>query len=86
MTAAFESGHMSRVTQDPQQTIGATSSTTKRHRGSIRRTETFISQLGGQREPETLGFCAAGLTETAKRIDQPAIHHFPQLWESLVRL
>jgi hypothetical protein len=35
---------------------------------------------------KTLGFCAAGLAEIPKRIDQSAIRHLPQLWESLVRL
>jgi hypothetical protein len=35
---------------------------------------------------KTLGFCPADLAEIPKRIDQSAIRHFPQLWESLVRL
>ena len=35
---------------------------------------------------ETLGYCAAGLAEIPERIDRSAIRHFPQLWESLVRL
>src|SRR5260370_1193281 len=47
---------------------------------------TFIRELGGWSVTKTLGFCAAGLAEIAKRVDQPAIRHLPQLWESLVRL
>ena len=35
---------------------------------------------------EALGFCAAGLAEIAKWVNQPTIHHLPQFWESLVRL
>ena len=35
---------------------------------------------------EALGFCAAGLAEIAKRVNQPTIRHLLQLWESLVRL
>jgi len=42
--------------------------------------------LGGWSVMETLGFCAAGLAEIAKRVNQPTIRHLPQFWESLVRL
>ena len=35
---------------------------------------------------QTLGFCAAGLAEIAKRVNQPTIRHLPQFWEALVRL
>ena len=34
---------------------------------------------------ETLGFCTAGLAEIAKWVDQPAIRHFTQFGESLIR-
>jgi hypothetical protein len=83
----LESRQSCHVVNDPQQTIAATSSMTNTL-GTLAglSTGTFMLELGGQREPETLGLCTAGLTETAKRIDQPAIHHFPQLWESLVGL
>src|SRR5215510_13675649 len=33
-----------------------------------------------------LEFCAAGFTETAKKVERPAICHLPQLGECLVRL
>ena len=42
--------------------------------------------LRGWSITETLGFCTAGFAEIAKRVDQPAIRHLPQLWDSLVRL
>jgi hypothetical protein len=44
------------------------------------------SMLIGRFVMKTLGFCAAGLAEIPKRIDQSAIRHLPQLWKSLVRL
>src|SRR5262245_62294844 len=44
-----------------------------------------LSSLCGWPKMKALGFCAAGFTEIAKRVDQPAIRHFAQLWESLVR-
>ena len=34
---------------------------------------------------QTLGFCTAGLAEIAKWVDQPAIRHFTQFGESLIR-
>jgi hypothetical protein len=35
---------------------------------------------------ETLGFCTAGLAKIAKWVDQPALRHFTQFGESLIRL
>jgi hypothetical protein len=45
-----------------------------------------LHMLIGRFVMKTLAFCAAGLAEIPKRIDQSAIRHLPQLWESLVRL
>ena len=42
-----------------------------------------LRMLVGRLIMKTLGFCAAGLAETPKRIDQSAIRHLPQLWEIL---
>src|SRR5271166_2101065 len=44
------------------------------------------SVLNGWCEIKTFGFGAAGLAEIAKRVDQAAVGHLLELWESFVRL
>src|SRR5262245_3556206 len=55
------------------------------------RKPTWISAAAAPHASELLSakrleFCAAGFTETAKKVERPAICHLPQLGECLVRL
>src|SRR5215510_4725601 len=55
------------------------------------RIDAWISLATAARASELLSakrleFCTAGFTETAKKVERPAICHLPQLGECLVRL